>query len=137
MKIEELSPEWTERIQEKLDKLQERKIEFMLHVLLEKEADLYTAHCLEFDIVTDGNSEKDVKKEIIDAIFNHITFCIEYNNIDKIYNPAPGEYWNKFFMASNQTTKKPPSLKSGNPVEKLLKDVTFGIPTESNQPCYA
>ncbi len=34
------------------------KISIAAHIILEKEEDIYTVHCLEYDIVADGKTKK-------------------------------------------------------------------------------
>ena len=65
------------------------------NIIIEKEEDLYTAHCLEFDIVADGKTKKEAIKNIFISIKNHTDFCLEMGNLDKIENPAPKKYWDK------------------------------------------
>ena len=113
--------------------LGEKNISLSLHVLIEREDELYTAHCLEFDIVSEGNTVKQAENNIIQAILDHLTFCIAYENMDKIFNPAPKEFWNKFYLCSEKVgepleltekyTKKYPSLSK---FQGFIKDVNFG-----------
>ncbi len=121
----------TEDLLKSLSKEKLQPIE--LHVLIEKEDDLFTAHCLEFDIVSEGNTVKQAEKNIIQAILDHLTFCIAYENMDRIFNPAPKEFWNKFYLCSEKIgepleltekyTKKYPSLSK---FQGFIKDVNFG-----------
>ena len=113
--------------------LGEKNISLSLHVLIEREDELYTAHCLEFDIVSEGNTVKQAEKNIIQAILDHLTFCIAYENMDRIFNPAPKEFWNKFYLCSEKIgepleltekyTKKYPALSK---FQGFIKDVNFG-----------
>ncbi len=113
--------------------LGEKNISLSLHVLIEREDELYTAHCLEFDIVSEGNTVNQAEKNIIQAILDHLTFCIAYENMDRIFNPAPKEFWSKFYLCSEKIgepleltekyTKKYPSLSK---FQGFIKDVNFG-----------
>lgn len=96
---------WIEEAKKEAVKFEEDHINISAHVIIEKEDDLYTAHCLEFDIVTEAKTIKDVKNNIIEAIINHVTFCLAYDNVDKIMNPAPKEYWDKFYFKSKKYSK--------------------------------
>jgi len=91
---------WVERIQENTLMFKPGFIEIYAHVLIDKEEDLYTAHCLEFDIVADGKTISEAKDEILKAIANHISFCLAMDNKENILNPAPKEYWNRFYFGS-------------------------------------
>jgi len=96
---------WLIEPEEKFKEFNKKDFSVTLHVLIEKEDDLCVAHCLEFDIVADGKTIKDAENNIIDAVVSHISFCVEYNNTDKIFNPAPIEFWNKFFLGDAEKSK--------------------------------
>ena len=66
-----------------------------IHILFEKDNDIYNAHCLEFDLVGEGSSIEDAEKSIVNNIVNYVTFAISKGLFNKIINPAPPEYWNK------------------------------------------
>ena len=72
------------------------------HILIEKEDDMFVAHSLEFDLVTDGYTEEEVKRGIIDALVSQVDFCIENSNIDKIIRPAPEKEWQKFYAGDQK-----------------------------------
>jgi predicted RNase H-like HicB family nuclease len=122
---------WIQKSSEKALKLEKNAIDLSVHVLIEQEEELYTAHCLEFDIVADGKTIEEAEKNILDAIVDHVTFCIATDNIDKILNPAPKEYWNKFYFGSEKLREytfpedypqDDINLKS---VRNFIKDVSF------------
>lgn len=104
--------------------MKDRKFRLNVHVLIEKEDDLFTAHCLEFDIVADGQTLQEAQENIVDAIVDHITFCLEVGNVENILNPAPKEFWNKFYFESREISKpvKLPMKK----VHSIIDDVSFG-----------
>ena len=61
---------------------------FHLDVLIEKQTACYTAHCLQLDLVTDGDTKADAEAMIVDAISEQITFAIENNLMDHLFQPA-------------------------------------------------
>lgn len=83
-------------------------------MLIDKEEDLYTAHYLEFDIVADGKTIDQAKKEILSAIVNHVSFCIAVDNVENILNPAPKEYWQKFYFQESTRLNYPITCHSEN-----------------------
>jgi hypothetical protein len=85
-------------------------LEVSTHLIIsyDKEDKLYNAHSLEFDIVAEGKTRNKAIKEVLQAILSHITFCIAYENNDKIISPAPDEYWKEFYEG----------IKSGSVIEK-------------------
>jgi len=99
------------------------------NVIIEKEEDLYIAHCLEFDIVADGRTEKEAMNNIFESIVNHIDFCLAMGNIDKIENPAPKKYWDKLKAIKRgkvyKRIKSPKIVQSERPKLPFLNDVNF------------
>ncbi len=77
---------------------------FHLDVLIEKQEDCYTAHCLQLDLITDGRTKAEAEGMIIDAISEQVTFAIERNLLDYLFQPAAPEEWRKL-LYSNHTKK--------------------------------
>lgn len=90
---------WVRRISKDAIVFNKDRVQINVHILFEKDNDIYNAHCLEFDITTDGNTLDEAEHNIIDCIRNHVEFCVEMGNFDKIYDPAPQEYWNKLLYS--------------------------------------
>ncbi len=104
------------------------------HVLVYKEDDFYIAHALEFDIVVDGKSEKDVKKDIKTSVFEYIMFALSRGTIEKVVNPAPFEFWERFYnnrIAGHKKSLKPSEFKSpGLPYSKgIFKEFQYATAT--------
>jgi predicted RNase H-like HicB family nuclease len=66
---------------------------FDIHILLYTEDHIQIAHCLEFDIVAQGEEKIEALKNLLDGIELQIGFAVENNNLASIFNPAPIEYW--------------------------------------------
>ena len=77
---------------------------FHLDVLIEKQTDCYTAHCLQLDLITDGDTKAEAEAMIVDAISEQITFAIKNNLTDYLFQPAPPAEWRKL-LYSNHTKK--------------------------------
>lgn len=86
---------WIKDAFENSIQITEKGIVIKVHVIIEKEDDLYSAHCLEFDLVGEGETIKQAQDSIVTNIINHVTFAISKKLYDKIIDPAPPEYWNK------------------------------------------
>jgi len=99
----------------------EETIRFNLHILIARDGDKSTAHCLEFDIIADGETEKEAELTLITSIGNHIGFCFENNRLDKILNYAPKEYWEKFYFCSKPISE-PMKMTHGQPWGTRLQD---------------
>ena len=80
-------------------RLFKRQPSIKLNVLIYKESNEWIAHCLQMDIVTTGQDEKDVEKDIINIIKAQIIFALQNNNLSNLFKPAPEEEWAKLEYA--------------------------------------
>jgi len=63
-----------------------------------KDGDLFIAHCLEFDLVSQGATLEEARKNLADLIFSHVQFAAEKDIEDKsLFHPAPSKYWEIYF----------------------------------------
>jgi hypothetical protein len=94
---------WKDRSVQDAIKFKEDVIEVSIHIIFTKDDnDFMNAHALEFDIVAEGKTKRKAENEILSLIVNHISFCIAFENSDKIISPAPEEYWQNFYEKMNQ-----------------------------------
>ena len=99
------------------------------HVLINEEDDLYSAHCLEFDIVAEGSTIPEVKKNIIISIINYISFAVENDRTDRMHTPAPAEYWNMWAKRTPLQSIEEINYthaKTTHPLSRVVKEVEFG-----------
>lgn len=69
----------------------------VINCLEYKDGDIFIAHCLEFDLVAEGNTREEARTNLADLIKTHIQFSIEKNVEDKaLFHPAPPNYWDIF-----------------------------------------
>jgi hypothetical protein len=65
-----------------------------VHVVLSREEEKrYIAHCLEFDLVAQGESPLGAFKNLLDAIEVQAAYAWEIGDLGHLFNPAPAEYW--------------------------------------------
>ncbi|MBI2806728.1 MAG: hypothetical protein HYX68_17250 [Planctomycetes bacterium] len=83
------------------------KTEFDLRVISYPEDGLWLAHCLELDIVVEGETAKQALADLIDLCLLHIRTAIDENDLVSIIRPAPGEYWKMFFSARKRKRIRP------------------------------
>lgn len=70
---------------------------FRLSALVERQGDdLYLAHCLELDLVAEGSSPEEACQELFDVIDVQIRTCIENDNLENLFVPAPKDVWERF-----------------------------------------
>lgn len=75
------------------------KGQFDLHILIYKEGGQYVAHCLELDIVGCGTNLETAFKEMQELVETQIEFHFRHGIENKLFHPAPAEYWNKWLKA--------------------------------------
>jgi len=80
-----------------------KAISLSVNVLVKKEGNSWTGHCLEFDIVATAKSLDSLKKDLNDLIIAQINYAFSNDNLDYLYHPAPPEIWEEFFKCKNQT----------------------------------
>jgi len=78
----------------------------IVNVLAKKENDLWTGHCLEFDIVATADSIDQLKRDMIDLILAQIDYAFSNDNLGNLYHPAPARVWEEFYSCKNQTEEK-------------------------------
>ncbi|MBL7131692.1 MAG: hypothetical protein ISS45_09895 [Candidatus Omnitrophica bacterium] len=89
-----------------------------LTCLAYRDANFYIAHCLEFDIVAQGSTEEEAKKELADLILEQIKFAVEKDIEDtSLFHPAPKKYWDdiryiKSKRLREEFLKTPPKSES-------------------------
>jgi hypothetical protein len=75
--------------------------EFRLDVLIKKEKEYFTAHCLQFDLVATDDTLEGVQKAIVDLCRAHIEYSIQNDNLDYLFSPAPKEVWAEYFVLAH------------------------------------
>ena len=66
-----------------------QKAIFHLDVLIKKEKDYYSAHCLQFDLVATDDTLEKVQKAIRDLCVSHIENSVANDNMEYLFSPAP------------------------------------------------
>ncbi|MBU1262211.1 MAG: hypothetical protein KKG06_04350 [Bacteroidetes bacterium] len=103
----------------------ERRGMFHLDVLIEKENNHYTAHCLQFDLVADGKTKESAKKNIMDVIVEYICFAYRNNWEKFVFKPAPQEYWEKLCCSRPESPERIERKIKGVPLKRLIEEVDF------------
>jgi predicted RNase H-like HicB family nuclease len=73
-----------------------------LDVLIEKQKDCYTAHCLQLDVITEGETRAEAEEMIVDAIGEQLAFAIDNNLMDYLLRPAEPEEWRKLLYSHDR-----------------------------------
>jgi hypothetical protein len=65
-----------------------------VHIVLSiEDEERYIAHCLEFDLVAQGENELEAFKNLLDAIEAQTAYALETGDLGHLFSPAPAEYW--------------------------------------------
>lgn len=67
-----------------------------LRIVFYQEEGDWVAHCLEFDLLGSGVTQKEAISCLAGAIFTQLQFSIEQNAPEVLFSPAPGEYMRMF-----------------------------------------
>jgi predicted RNase H-like HicB family nuclease len=95
-----------------------------VHVILYREDDYYIAHCLEFDLIAQGDDPGEAFKNLLDAIDLQAVYALESGDPGILFNPAPVEYWRMLSAAQGYT---PPN---GWSLPKIVSRVDCALVTE-------
>ncbi len=107
-----------------------------VNILGYKEGNYHIAHCLEFDLVSQGVTPKEARDNLASLIFSYLQFAME-NNIEQFtFHPAPKIYWDRFKEAQKakvvtQQSINPALLKAPkSQIKDFMKEVRIDkIPT--------
>lgn len=80
--------------------------EVNLHILIEKEDELYSAICLELDVSSQGKTVTEAKQNIREAIELYLEDVLEAGDAKEfIPRPAPVDEWLKYFEVEAKNLK--------------------------------
>jgi predicted RNase H-like HicB family nuclease len=67
-----------------------------LHVVFYQEDGSWIAHCLEFDLMGDGETKLEALESLNEAIRLQVEHSLEHNNPRNLFTPANGRYFEMF-----------------------------------------
>ncbi len=74
------------------------------NVLVKKENGGWLAHCLELDIVAEGDTFKKATSALMDLIIIQFDYALANDNMKYFYKPAPEDVWQEFFACQKRKT---------------------------------
>ena len=96
-----------------------------LNCLEYKDQDVYIAHCLEFDLVAQGDTIAEAKSNLVDLIKSHIELAVEKDVEDKsLFKPAPEKYWNILHSFKNRIARQQLLNKGQISTRDILKNMS-------------
>ena len=94
----------------------EEKRTFELRGVVYREGNQWFSHCLELDIVSEGNSPDEAVQNTIELCAYQIDTAIESGDVESIFRPAPAKFWNLFF---SKTKKRSVPKRLKNSLQKF------------------
>jgi len=92
----------------------------ILHNLIEKEGELYSAICLELNVASQGTTPEEAEDNLEEAIEVYLENVLETGDEEEfIFRPAPAEEWIKYFEAESL------KLKSELLKPNILQNIQF------------
>ena len=83
------------------------ELEIELRVVVYREDTFWLAHCLEMDIVAEGDTPRKATKDLIDLCTLQIKVALEDSDLASIFRPAPPETWKMFYTSRKKKPIKP------------------------------
>lgn len=103
------------------------------NVIVEGQSDgKHVAHCLELDLVAEGSTAEEACTEILNVIDVHVRTCMQNDNLENLFFPAPKEVWDKLGAIKART-----SQYTHETVKRNISDDRHRRNVEVDQYCYA
>ncbi len=102
-----------------------------VHLLLYPEETWYVAHCLEFDLVAQGETPLDAFKNLLDAIDVQAAYAQEIGDWGQLFMPAPAEYWR---LLPTAEPFRPGATMAGSPATAVRETHPDGPGAERSFP---
>jgi predicted RNase H-like HicB family nuclease len=78
-----------------------RPLRIPLRAVLYKAEDVWIAHCLEFDLLGDGDTKEEALQNLNKAIAIQVEASLKYSNPGNLFCPASGRYFEMFAAGSD------------------------------------
>ncbi len=91
-------------------------LQLELRVIVYREDAFWLAHCLELDIVAEGDTPQHAAQDLLDLCTFQIKAAVEESDLISIFRPAPPEIWKLFFTSKK---KKQAKLIRGGPITQI------------------
>jgi predicted RNase H-like HicB family nuclease len=72
-----------------------------LHIVFYYEQDRWIAHCLQFDLIGDGETKDEAIQNLYEAIALQVQTTIESQNFANLFSPAEGRVFDMFARGRN------------------------------------
>jgi predicted RNase H-like HicB family nuclease len=93
----------------------QKSLRLPLKVVFYKEDGNWVAHCLEFDLIGDGETREEALDALSDAIDIQIHATIAHKNPANLFSPADGKFFQMFAAGKNVATGELHLIKAPPP----------------------
>ena len=91
----------------------------VVNVIVEKQQDgKYSAHCLELDLVAEAATAHEACNDLLNVIDVQVRTCLENDNLENLFFPAPPEVWQKLGRAKDRSEVERIQRKFNTPGER-------------------
>ena len=73
-----------------------QKLRISLRIVFYQDHGLWIAHCLEFDLLGDGETKEEAARQLMDAIATQVHCFLENRDATSLFSPAPPEIQRMF-----------------------------------------
>jgi predicted RNase H-like HicB family nuclease len=82
-----------------------KQLRMPLRAVLYEEDSLWIAHCLELDLIGDGETQERALESLSKAIVIQVEATIKYQNPANLFKPAEGRYFRMFAAGQDVSDK--------------------------------
>jgi hypothetical protein len=93
------------------------EIRLDFQVLIYREDDFWIAHCLETDLVGEGDTMAQAMRTLVDISNVQIQAAIDAGDLASIFSAAPPDLWRSYALGKQRFSKRP--RRAIKPVHRL------------------
>jgi predicted RNase H-like HicB family nuclease len=93
-----------------------------IRVVFYRDEDAWIAHCLEFDLLGDGETQEQALEMLSDAIRIQVEATVDFGNPANLFSPADGRFF-RMFAAGEDVTALGITLELGSLNEIIIEHV--------------
>ena len=101
----------------KVSTTRQRPREIRVSVVFWRERGEFIGHCLQFDIVSVGDTLQEAADQMKKLILSHVNYVDAHDNWEYLYRPAPEEVWQRLGEAASR--KELPRWTPRSPVTAI------------------
>jgi len=88
-------------------------------MLVYPEGNFWIAHCLETDLVAEGDTPKEAMSGLIDISNTQIEALLAEGDLNSLFSPAPPEIWRMFSTAADSPSASRRPSRAVKPINRI------------------